>query len=332
VFKNWSIFYRQFLPTSFLLLANIFLVVGCANSNLGGKESVADDSELLSAVSEAPSQFTACDGGSDTSRLWGQAGEKWKPKGRLVDYSYAGYHSGEAPLPNLPIIADIKIDYGASGNGITDDTQSFKNFINDFKNGTLPSNQPSNGALLVPARTYKISDILYFEMNNFELRGAGKNATIFKFTKSVTQAWGANSWAKHGKGAMLWFGLSKKPSSTTGLGNYAANVVVAAKRLDTILKLSNIPNSGAGKISAGDTVVLKMVDPGDLSLGLHGHNGKASPGSCTYSLMEYHNAFTVKSVNYATDEIVIDQPLKLDARLAWNPKIYTFAGRSLCGP
>jgi len=37
---------------------------------------------------------------ADTSRLWGRKGEKWSARGRLVDFSYAGYGGGQA-LPLL---------------------------------------------------------------------------------------------------------------------------------------------------------------------------------------------------------------------------------------
>src|SRR3954470_24028338 len=36
------------------------------------------------------------------SPLWGAAGEKWKASGELPDFSYAGYHAGEAKIPALP--------------------------------------------------------------------------------------------------------------------------------------------------------------------------------------------------------------------------------------
>src|SRR6202043_4033415 len=36
----------------------------------------------------------------DYSALWGVKGEKWKPEERLPDFSYAGYHAGEAAIPN----------------------------------------------------------------------------------------------------------------------------------------------------------------------------------------------------------------------------------------
>src|SRR6185437_11707244 len=58
------------------------------------------------------------------SPLWGKAGEAWSASGRLPDFSFAGYHSGEAPLPNPPVKANVR-DVGAKGDGVTDDTDAF---------------------------------------------------------------------------------------------------------------------------------------------------------------------------------------------------------------
>lgn len=51
-----------------------------------------------------------------TSTLWGRDGEAWSPTGRLPDFSRAGYHSGEKPLPNVPRAASV-LDFGAKGDG-----------------------------------------------------------------------------------------------------------------------------------------------------------------------------------------------------------------------
>src|ERR1700722_16842976 len=51
-------------------------------------------------------------GWAETSRLWGTNGELWTASSRLPDFSYAGYHCGEAPLPVLPPGPSVK-DFGA---------------------------------------------------------------------------------------------------------------------------------------------------------------------------------------------------------------------------
>lgn len=61
------------------------------------------------------------------SKLWGCKGELADPPGslgaqRLMDWSYAGYMAGEAPIPKLPLVGTVK-DFGAVGDGVADDTQ-----------------------------------------------------------------------------------------------------------------------------------------------------------------------------------------------------------------
>jgi hypothetical protein len=58
------------------------------------------------------------------SALWGAQGEKWTADGRLPDFSRAGYHEGEVPIPTVPQATNVK-DFGAKGDGVTDDTKAF---------------------------------------------------------------------------------------------------------------------------------------------------------------------------------------------------------------
>src|ERR1700744_6659237 len=83
---------------------------------------------------------------AETSALWGANGERWDPHGRLPDFSYAGYHSGEVPLPNVPPGVSVK-NFGAKGDGIADDTEAFKKAI-----------ASARGAIEVPPGRYVITD------------------------------------------------------------------------------------------------------------------------------------------------------------------------------
>ena len=67
-----------------------------------------------------------------TSALWGERGEKWEAQGRLPDFSYAGYHRGEAPIPDLAPAANVK-DFGAVGDGVADDTKAIQAAIDATK-------------------------------------------------------------------------------------------------------------------------------------------------------------------------------------------------------
>src|SRR5688572_13524566 len=61
-----------------------------------------------------------------TSALWGRAGERWEPRGRLPDFSYAGYHAGRREIPMVPVVVDVARDCGARGDDDRDDTAAFR--------------------------------------------------------------------------------------------------------------------------------------------------------------------------------------------------------------
>lgn len=64
---------------------------------------------------------------------YGCQGELWSATGRLPDWSYAGYMASESEIPGpnvLPVVANLKIDFGAVGDGVTDDTEAFMAALN----------------------------------------------------------------------------------------------------------------------------------------------------------------------------------------------------------
>src|SRR6266498_3772715 len=58
------------------------------------------------------------------SSLWGKSGEAWRAEGRLSDYSYAGYRAGESEIPEVKLVANLKADFHAAGDGVTDDSEA----------------------------------------------------------------------------------------------------------------------------------------------------------------------------------------------------------------
>lgn len=79
----------------------------------------------LSCVSAAAAAATA------PSIHFGCVGELWKAAGRLpVDWSFAGVSNGDKPIPNVPQVANIKLDFGAKGDNVTDDTAAFLKALN----------------------------------------------------------------------------------------------------------------------------------------------------------------------------------------------------------
>jgi hypothetical protein len=126
---------------------------------------------LLGAVVNRQPQAQA-----ETSKLWGKAGELWTPQSRLPDFSFAGYHCGEVPLPDVPVVNSVA-RFGAKGDGITDDTAAFLKAIEET----------SNGALFIPEGRYVLTGVLTINKSNLVLRGAGPEKTVFVIPKSLTQ-------------------------------------------------------------------------------------------------------------------------------------------------
>src|SRR4030095_10938490 len=127
-----------------------------------------------------PAENSVADVYCSYSSLWGVAGEKWTPEGRLPDFSYAGYHAGEATIPEPRARWDLKRDFHAVGDGSTDDTQALITALETARNGVL----------FIPAGSYVISKRIDITKGNLILRGAGPNKTILLFPKSLTDLFG----------------------------------------------------------------------------------------------------------------------------------------------
>lgn len=109
------------------------------------------------------------------SPLWGKNGERWN-KDTLPDFSYAGYLDSITPLPNLPRATNVK-DFGAKGDGKTDDTAAFKRAIA----------ATYSGGIFIPKGKYVLSDRLMIQRSDVELVGESKDDTVLLFTKPLAE-------------------------------------------------------------------------------------------------------------------------------------------------
>jgi hypothetical protein len=112
--------------------------------------------------------------GTETSLLWGLAGEPWEPSGRLPDYSYSGYHRGERPLPERRPDVNVR-DFGAVGDGKTDDTAAIKRAVQEAQGKVIA----------IPPGRYVISDIIEIRHSGTVLQGAGPQLTVFYMPKPL---------------------------------------------------------------------------------------------------------------------------------------------------
>src|SRR5256714_7337794 len=239
--------------------------------------------QILSLIALASLTWSACPAEVSTScsysSLWGVSGERWNAAGRLPDFSYAGYHAGEAHVPNAPAKWDFKRDFHARGDGRTDDSSALLSAIQSI----------DAGVLFIPEGTYVIAQRIDISKGNFVLRGAGSNKTILLFPNSLTDLFGNKAKATEQSQWAFRPGLlnitGKDPiNAETRL----AEVTAPAKRGDRTLQLSN-------KISVakGEWIRLTESDP---------KSGSSGAGSLIHYL--YGNLMPPRSDLIGTPHVV----------------------------
>lgn len=95
-----------------------------------------------------------------------------------VAWGRAGYGGGEAGFPGLPILADIKRDFGAKGDGRSDDSAAFQAAGSKYFGRA--------GFIKVPAGTYVITRALTWTTDAMFL-GDGSGSTTLRFPKTLKE-------------------------------------------------------------------------------------------------------------------------------------------------
>jgi hypothetical protein len=242
-----------------------------------------------------------------SSKLWGDHGELWSPASRLPDFSHAGYRDGEASPPEVPIAANVA-DFGAVGDGLTDDTAAFLAALDTLTEGTL----------LVPAGRYLLTQPIPLTKSGVVLRGegSGANGTTLYFPVSLTDLLGPSpSWSWYG--GLVTVGPSA-PSVTP-----LAPIEAPAARGDNELVL---PLGVA--VAPGDVLLVRLVDDGSGSLGRELHAGQADAGDCAYQV-PYRLDLVVRVAAAASEpdatRVTLTQPLRVPLDLAWSPEVASFS-------
>lgn len=241
-----------------------------------------------------------------TSKLWGVNGELWSPESRLPDFSLAGYRRGEEPYRVPKESVSVK-DFGAVGDGRTDDTAAFRRAL-EAGSGKL---------IVVPPGRYVLTDILRMRASNTVLRGAGPGRTVLIFAKpgieieprisktdggEATTNW---SWA----GGLIVVGGPMPRSEGT------VKVVGEAKRGQKQLALE------ANSFRPGEEVMLALHDDDEKSLVKYlycDQTGDIS-GLNRWRVVQVFRVAGVKG-----NTMALDRPLRFDVRPGWRPTVERF--------
>jgi hypothetical protein len=242
------------------------------------------------------------------SDLWGQSGESWLPSSRLPDVSFAGFERGEQEIPTPAVVANVK-DFGAKGDGLADDTAAFRSAIK----------AASNGAVLVPAGRYKITDFITIDKSNLVLRGAGRDQTTLWFPRTLTDVlpnWGETTTGQRTSN-YSWAGgflvLSGSFNQQT-----LASITATSLRGDTSVSVSTV----AG-LSAGQWIEVRLADDANKSLSAWLYND--DPGSMSeMSVQAASQVAKIAAIDAASKRVTLDRPLRYETRAAFAPVVRSF--------
>lgn len=240
------------------------------------------------------------------SQLWGGDGERWEMNGRLPDFSRAGYHRGERAIPNVPQVANVK-DFGAVGDGETDDTAAF--------NAAIEATE--RGAIFVPAGRYKITDYIRIAKSGVVLRGAGPDQSVLWFPRGLDEVHPREGRTSTGSRAS---GYSFDGGFVTLHGDYRsrplAKIVATARRGDSTVEVET-----AAGLSVGQEVLVVVQETPDHSLKTYLYDG--DPGDISNG-KPFDTKLVARVVAIDGGRVTLDRPLRFETRSEWRPEIRSF--------
>ena len=246
--------------------------------------------------------------GQTYSELWGRNGETWSPQGRLPDFSFAGYHCGEDPLPRVKAVTDVT-RFGAKGDGRTDCTQAFLKAIE----------ATDRGAITIPPGRYVINDIIWIKKPNIVLRGAGAGKTIFfcpKVLEDVRPNMGATTSGKptsnySWSGGFIW---AKGRIRREDIGAIRADSPRGSRTLQI--------GKPKATLRKGQRVTIELRDDDKKSLLKHIYSG--DPGDTAKVTQPITIRMANRVVSAIGTRVTLERPLRLDVRKAWEPRLKTY--------
>jgi uncharacterized protein (TIGR03382 family) len=235
-----------------------------------------------------------------TSALWGASGEDWDPRGRLPDFSWAGYENGESAIPSLPVLNHVE-DFGAFPDDGLDDTWAIQEAILSTE----------NGAVKLDAGVYDISEVIWITESNVAIRGASPwiAGTWLNIDRSMseTELGFSQSWGWAGGGFLFFQG--KSPQDVT-------SVTENAYRGDRTLTVAS-----SADLSEGQHVLLYLEDDWNSTLRKHLHNDLLSTIPCADNPKVLKEQWSFEIDRIEGNLITFTQPLRMDVRPEWSPMI-----------
>lgn len=279
-----------------------------------------------------PATRRECPPGVGGSRdLWQRYASAPDVQRNVPNVSFAGYRQGEAPLPEPPVVADVRA-FGARGDGRSDDWKA-------FEAAQRQAAEAGGGAVLVPPGTYRLGAPLHLRFDGVVLRGAGRAASVLEFERPLADVLGELtldrrsqwSWA----GGQVWIG----PADTFAAGRRPAladsplmQAWEAWRPGPSLARVTAAAPVGARELEVdapqalrpGALVLLSWDNPVDASLLQHvaGHPAfQAYPWPSARWILPPHLPrllWPVRIESVSGRRVRLTQPLRLEARAQWD--------------
>lgn len=282
---------KQSLSRSTIVISTLLLISGCVlkqTPRILSSEKVLTDADLTSDVLI----------------------QKLKDEGRLMDYSYAGYRAGEKSLPNSDTTVNLKIDFGAKGDGKTDDTQSLINAIAKTKEGVI----------FIPAGKYVITQQIKISKSNLVLRGEGQDKTILYYPKSLTEVYGNKV---SSAGVSQW---SFGPSFITieGQDPIDSSTLITNLDGDSVRGSKVIKVRDSSHMKLGQWVRLVQSDPPNSGTLLHALLKNLLPTQDMLKGEKNALSFHSRIIGIAGDLVTLERALPFDVKVSWTPELHVY--------
>lgn len=246
---------------------------------------------------------------AEHSQLWGRRGELWRADGRLPDFSFAGYHRGEKPLPTVDVVTDVT-KFGANGDDTADDTDAFRRAIA----------ATDRGAIFIPAGRYVISDIVEIRKPGIVLRGAGPDKTVLYCPKDLEDVRPNMGFTTSGRptsnyswsGGFLWVTGSSE-------GRHQAKVLAPVTRGDRVIEVDR-----PAAIQPGESIRIVVHDDAEKSLIEYLYAGDTGP-IAKLDRRHRQTDFVAWVTKVDGPRVTIDRPLPFAIRLAWQPVLLSYS-------
>jgi len=242
--------------------------------------------------------------------------EDWKPgfadaQGRfLPDFSYAGYHRGEKPLPRREglVIEVTQPPYSADATGKQDATAAIQAALD-------AAAAQGGGVVFLPAGTYRIappegqSSALRVEGDQVVLRGAGPDRT-FLFNDEI-QMREKNVISVRAKDPAWWYVEGKWVQSTPATRDFADGSLT-------------LPVENPGLFQPGDPVIVRN-DPTENFIASLGMTGKWTPKNLKNRALVFLRR--IVAIDPAAGTVTVDAPIRYALKKEDNARVLKLPGK-----